>query len=62
MTEPKSAEELAAEYEAKVAAGPAANWPFGAGTEDDPYYLPDGFQLGDDPADWIAANPDWVKP
>jgi hypothetical protein len=48
MTAPQSAEELAAEYAAKLAAGPAANWPYGAGTAEDPYYLPDGFVVGQD--------------
>lgn len=64
MTEPESeaeAEALAAAYAAKLAEGPAATWPFGAGTEDDPYYLPDGFALGQDPAEWISTT-GWTPP
>lgn len=56
-----TAEQLQAAEAEAIAEGPAAQWPWGSGTEDDPYYTPDDYVFGTPVEDYLAAHPEGDK-
>lgn len=55
---PQATERLFAVLGSRVAAGTPADWPFGSGTEADPFYSPPGFSLDWTPEQMQAAIDD----
>lgn len=67
MSEPVTFEQLAAADGVPLTElpppppGPAELWPWGSGTEDDPYYTPDDYVFGTPIDEYLAAHPEAEK-